>query len=65
MEQTPEARSPLTRTERRKRIERALFAVAAAIDRDDYDGAQEEWRSLRSDLEDCRSGRARRRGPGG
>jgi hypothetical protein len=47
-------------TERRQRIERALLAVAAAIDRDEYDVARDEWLSLRRDLEAARSCRPTR-----
>jgi hypothetical protein len=60
MEPTQEAVSSFTQTERRQRIERALLAVAAAIKRDDYDAARQEWSSLRSDLEARRSRRTRR-----
>jgi hypothetical protein len=60
MEPTQEARSSFTQTERRQRIERALLAVAAAIKRDDYDAARQEWSSLRCDLEARRSRRTRR-----
>jgi hypothetical protein len=65
MESTQEVITSASRTERRERIERALFAVAASIDRDDYDAARNEWQSLRCDLEARRKRRMRRAGASG